>query len=71
MRFIFNFIVFGLIFYAIWFFFPDAFMKMVHGADAVFTYLRDLVESIIRQINEHRPHPSNAPTTALFTFFGF
>lgn len=69
MRFIINFIVFGLIFYAIWYFFPDAFMKMVNGAGAVFGYLRDLVEVLIQKINEHRPHPSAAPTAALTYLF--
>ena len=58
-RFIINFIVFGLIFYAIWYFFPDAFLKMVNGAGAVFSYLKDLIESLIQKLNEHRPHPKS------------
>lgn len=57
MRFILNFILFGIIFYAIWYFFPDAFMKMVSWAGAVFSYIRDVVESLIQKLSQNRPHP--------------
>ncbi len=66
MRFIFNFVLFGLIFYALWFFFPDAFAKLVHWAQAVFDFIKDTVASIIDKINQTKSPKPPAEPAAIF-----
>lgn len=40
MRFIIGFIFFGLLFYAIWYFFPDAFQTMASWAGNLFNFIK-------------------------------
>ncbi len=68
MRFIFNFIFFGLIFYALWFFFPEAFAKLVDGAGAVFNFIKDLVNSLIDKLN-HTRSPASPPVAPAIIYY--
>jgi len=43
MRFIINFLFFGILFYLIWIYFPDAFKTLVSWADQVVVFFRDLI----------------------------
>lgn len=52
MRFIFNFIFFGILFYLIYLFFPDAFHKLVSWADEIYAFFRDLTIQMIEKFNE-------------------
>jgi len=51
MRFIFNFIFFGLLFFVIWHFFPDAFTKLVVWAGDVYDFLSELVQKIVDYVS--------------------
>lgn len=50
MRFIFNFIFFGLLFYAIYYFFPDAFAKLVTWTGDTFDYIKVFVQQQFSKI---------------------
>lgn len=50
MRFIFNFIFFGLLFYAIYFFFPDAFNKLVTWVGDLFAFIKAGIEQIVHSV---------------------
>lgn len=54
MRFIFNFIFFGVLFYAIHLLFPEAFKVLVSWADTIYEQLRELVLWIIDKVQELR-----------------
>ena len=49
MRFILGFIFFGFLFYAIWYFFPDAFAVLVSWATSVFDFVSTLWHKLIGQ----------------------
>lgn len=51
MRFIFNFIFFGLLFFIIWKFFPDAFNTLVGWVTNLYDYLDHLVRSLVEKVN--------------------
>ena len=59
MRFIIGFIFFGLLFYGIWLYFPEAFQTLVSWAAKVFDFFRELFEKISGS------HPTTPPTTPL------
>ena len=48
MRFIIQFIFFGLLFYAIYAFFPDAFMKLVTWAADLFDFIKDTFHQLFK-----------------------
>lgn len=52
MRFLFNFVIYGLIFFAIYKSFPDAFATMVVWADKVYEVLREIVLELSARIYE-------------------
>lgn len=52
MRFILNFIFFGLLFYIIHLFFPEAFTTLVSWADTTYEFLRDLFIGIFEKLRE-------------------
>lgn len=60
MRFIFNFIFFGILFYLIYVFFPDAFAKLVSWADVIYTFFRDLGIRIMEKIQGSGEAPAHA-----------
>ena len=51
-RFIFNFIFFGVLFYAIWLFFPDAFNTLASWAAKVYEVIVDLATAVIDYVSE-------------------
>lgn len=51
MRFIFYFIFFGLLFYIISLYFPEAFQTLVSWAAKVYNFLHDLVVGIVDKLN--------------------
>lgn len=52
-RFIFNFFLFGAIFYLIWRFFPQAFDTLFVWADAVYDFFLDLYQQLIDKVSSH------------------
>lgn len=51
LRFMFNFIFFGVLFYIIWIFFPDAFNTLVVWAGKVYDFFVDIGETVLDGIN--------------------
>jgi len=51
-RFIFNFIFFGVLFYAIAHFFPDAFQTLVGWAERIYTFFVDAGVSVIDWVSD-------------------
>lgn len=62
LRFIFNFILFGIIFYLLSVFFPDAFATLVLWANKTFEFLKAVIFQIGAKINEWRGEPSGEGT---------
>jgi hypothetical protein len=60
MRFILNFIFFGVLFYLIWLFFPEAFDKLVSWANQAYEFLRDLFTQASDKVQSYR-HSNDAP----------
>lgn len=59
-RFILNFIFFGVLFYAIAHFFPDAFQKLVSWAESIYQFFVDLSYRMTDWLNHNtKPTPSN------------
>lgn len=68
MRFILNFFFYGLLFYLIYLFFPDAFHTLVSWANNVYDFLREAVLSLTGKLSSPTPtEPAHepAPQTAL------
>lgn len=63
MRFILNFIFFGLLFYLLWVYFPEAFKTLVQWASAVFNYLQHLFQNVINSVHSSGAAP--APPTVV------
>lgn len=55
-RFLIRFVLFGLLFYGIWFFFPDAFKIMVSWAQGLF----DFVEHLFKPAHPETPKQETA-----------
>lgn len=51
-RFIFNFIFFGVLFFAIWHFFPDAFNTLVSWAEKIYDFIVDIVTKVVEWVSE-------------------
>ncbi len=64
MRFIFNFFFFGILFYLIWMFFPDAFKTLMAWADQLVAFFRDFFNSVSEKA--HAPEEFSEPAKALF-----
>ena len=69
LRFVLNFILFGLLFYAIWYFFPDVFNKMVSGAKEVFDYIKNLFQNISEKTQQ--PAPATPPSASLMSWLRY
>ena len=67
MRFILNFFFFGLLFYLIYLFFPDAFHTLVSWADKAYELIRELIVGISEKIRGSRDHADKA-LMAFMTF---
>lgn len=69
MRFIWNFIFFGILFYLIWMFFPDAFMTLVGWANHIVAFFRDLFSGVAEKVQQHSTSaPSTTPALLLLPF---
>lgn len=71
MRFIFNFIFFGILFYLIYLAFPDAFFTMVSWADKLTTLIKDLYLQLADKIHaweqqRSTPHSLLAEFSVIF-----
>ena len=55
MRFIANFFFFGILFYLIWMFFPDAFLTLVSWADHVVAFFRELIVNTWDKVQHTTP----------------
>jgi hypothetical protein len=51
MKFIFNFIFFGLLFYVIWVYFPDAFATLLRAAETALSYLKELGSTLYEKLS--------------------
>jgi len=64
MRFIWNFFFFGILFYLIWQFFPEAFNTLVSWANHVVTFFKELILNTWERVQHSTaPAPSPTPTT--------
>lgn len=73
MRFILNFIFFGILFYLIHLFFPEAFNTLVGWCDKIYIFFKDLFMSLYERFYQNQgttsappATPPAAPTHALF-----
>lgn len=75
MRFIFNFIFFGILFYIIWLYFPDAFKTLVDWASNTVAFLKNLVQTAMEKVHETQipppAPPDPTPTSSLLIPFLF
>lgn len=69
MRFILNFFFFGILFYLIWMFFPDAFMKLVSWADQIVVFFRDLFVGLWEKSQHYMPEVPRKPENPTTSFF--
>lgn len=68
MRFILNFIFFGVLFYVIYLFFPDAFHTLVGWANGIYEFLRDIFIQLTGKYHEWKGGEAHqaSPEQALF-----
>ncbi|PWU06334.1 MAG: hypothetical protein C5B43_01890 [Verrucomicrobia bacterium] len=74
MRFILGFIFFGLLFYGIWYFFPEAFQTLATWAGNVFDFFKTLFTDLSNKFQsskETSPAPTKETTQAALLFFSF
>lgn len=64
-RFIINFILFGLLFYALWLFAPDFFAKLTEWAGALFHYIQELVNNFSGRLRTDHPAPTTTAPALL------
>jgi hypothetical protein len=70
MRFILNFIIFGIIFYLIWMFFPEAFQKLVTWTGDVVTFVKNFVLEMWQRYGHNPSSPTEPTKTALLLIPG-
>jgi membrane protein implicated in regulation of membrane protease activity len=70
MRFIIEFLVFGLIFYAISIYLPEVFQVMVGAAAKIFDVLRETFSSLMQRVQSGSGTPAATPQSLLL-FYGF
>lgn len=64
MRFILNFIFFGILFYLIWMYFPDAFSTLLSWANHVVAFFREIITQVWEKSQNYVPHsPTKPPET--------
>lgn len=74
LRFILNFILFGILFYLIYLFFPEAFATLVSWANKTYEFLRDVFIALGNRVNDWRGKPSGEGVPepkALLTLFHY
>jgi hypothetical protein len=64
MKFILNFIFFGILFYLIWLVFPEAFRTLVSWADHLVAYTKELIQALWTKYGPGPvyPPPPSSPT---------
>lgn len=65
MRFILNFIFFGILFYIIYLFFPDAFHTLVSWANNAYEYISDFFSGVSKKIQKGDHLTTLTPQQAL------
>jgi len=60
-RFLFNFILFGALFYLIWHFFPDTFNVLVSWVKAIIDFVQQAVLNIYHQVSSVAPKKEVEP----------
>lgn len=72
MRFILNFIFYGILFYLIYLAFPEAFFTLVSWVDQLTNVLKDLFAQLFAKFQEWRGEhlPHSAPQQVLLFFLG-
>jgi len=68
MRFIIGFIFFGLLFYAIWLYFPEAFQILTSWAAAIFDFFKDVIEKITGKADSTTTPAPVTPKALLINF---
>jgi len=68
MRFILNFFFFGILFYLIYLFFPDAFHTLVSWADRVYEFLKDLFMTLSERFHAWRHSSDSNLDKSLFNW---
>ncbi len=62
MKFIFNFIFFGVLFYLIYVYFPEPFHTLVSWADSIVTFVKDMFHLLMTKIGSPAiPPPTTTP----------
>ncbi len=69
MRFILNFIFFGVLFFLIHMFFPDAFNTLVGWADKIYIFFKDLFMSLYEKFYHNQPAAPATPPPATHALF--
>jgi hypothetical protein len=69
MRFILNFIFYGVLFYLIYLAFPDAFFTMVSWAQAVAEFMKDLYMHLAEKVHDWRQTPGSHASQRALLFF--
>lgn len=65
MRFILNFFFYGLLFFLIYMFFPEAFNTLVSWANETYIFLRDFIQKAIGTVQETKKEPVAIPQQAM------
>ena len=65
MRFLLNFFFYGLLFFLIYLFFPEAFNTLVSWANETYIFLRDLIQQAIGSVKEAKKEDLPAPQQAM------
>lgn len=52
-RFVLNFFLFGILFYLIWRFFPEAFETLVSWAEMVYDFVKNLFSTTVEKMNQN------------------
>lgn len=61
LRFIFNFFLFGILFYLIYLFFPDAFQTLVSWAHQVYEFFKDVFMQLSGKVHSMRNASDTQP----------
>ncbi len=64
MKFIFNFIFFGVLFYLIFVYFPEPFHTLVSWADSLVSFIKDMFHLLMEKIGTNPP-PVTPPPPSL------
>ena len=66
LRFILNFILFGILFYLIYVYFPDTFLTLVSWADQIYTFFKELFIQLYEKMQSVKiPEAQEKNATAL------